>query len=552
VPKLTDFGLAKKLEGEVGHTRTGEILGTPAYMAPEQAEGRPQDVGPATDVYALGVILYELLTGHPPFRAATVLETLLQVRNDEPVSLRRLQPNTPRDLETVCLKCLAKEPGRRYGSARDLAEDLRSFAAGEPIRARRAGLAERGVKWCRRRPAAAALIAVLALTLAGAVAAVPWHIHRLGAERDEARAEANESRTSEQRLAARAACAQALLAGQEALALKDLGEARAQFTSARDRARDAGAREDPGLAELEETAVRRLEELSRQDKAREEYQAVSRLRDEALFLLHRDAFTGTDTASPTLSQEAARRALAPYGLPDRSPGPGMFGGLEGDEPERLRTGLYEVCLILAEALACPLPGQGADEKRRNAAAALSVLDRVALLAPGGRDSPLQRSRYLAQQGDVAAAARERARDEERNRTALEWFFDGCDKAFGENQPAQALKSFDEALGMQADLFRVHFFRAVVCQKLRQPEEARASLTVCAGKRKDFVWTYLLRGSLCGQVGAFRAAGEDFSGAEGLVGDDPSARYVLLVNRGFVACAGTTWPGPSRTSRRPPA
>jgi len=167
VPKITDFGLAKQLDSEMGQTQSGAIMGTPSYMAPEQAEGR-KDVGPAADIYALGAILYELLTGRPPFRAQTSLETIMQVVTDEPVSPRRLRPRLKRDLETICLKCLQKQPAKRYASALDLAEDLRRFQAGESIRARPAGAVERGWRWCRRNPylaaasglAAAALVAV--------------------------------------------------------------------------------------------------------------------------------------------------------------------------------------------------------------------------------------------------------------------------------------------------------------------------------------------------------------------------------------------------------
>jgi tRNA A-37 threonylcarbamoyl transferase component Bud32 len=166
-PKITDFGLAKKLDDTAGRTQTGAVLGTPSYMAPEQAGGRTRDIGPATDVYALGAILYECLTGRPPFKAAETLDTVFQVLTDEPVPPTRLQPKVPRDLETICLTCLHKEPAKRYASAAALAEDLRRFGAGEPIVARPVGLVERAVKWARRRPAAAGLL--LALVLGTAV-----------------------------------------------------------------------------------------------------------------------------------------------------------------------------------------------------------------------------------------------------------------------------------------------------------------------------------------------------------------------------------------------
>jgi serine/threonine protein kinase len=169
-PKLTDFGLAKSLHGDSGLTRSETILGSPSYMAPEQADGRAREVGPAADIYSLGAILYELLTGRPPFRAATVLETLEQVKSTEAVPPSRLQPGLPRDLETITLKCLEKEPPRRYATALELADDLRRFLEGKPILAQPVGPLERGLKWVRRRPLETALLVVTSL----AVISLTW------------------------------------------------------------------------------------------------------------------------------------------------------------------------------------------------------------------------------------------------------------------------------------------------------------------------------------------------------------------------------------------
>src|SRR5262245_6403219 len=166
-PKLCDFGVAKFLEGGGAATRSELVIGTAEYMAPEQAEKARGGVGPAADVYALGAILYALLTGRPPFDGLDALDVVRRLLGEEVLSPSRLQPGIPRDLVTVCLKCLEKEPARRYATAEDLAEDLRRFRTGEPIRARRVGVAGRAWRWGRRQPLLAGLIGALALSLVG-------------------------------------------------------------------------------------------------------------------------------------------------------------------------------------------------------------------------------------------------------------------------------------------------------------------------------------------------------------------------------------------------
>lgn len=208
VPKVTDFGLVKRVEeDDSGQTRTGTIMGTPSYMAPEQAWDS-KAVGPLADVYSLGAILYALLTGRPPFLGPTPVETVMLLRSQEPVPPSRLQPALPRDLETICLKCLQKEPEKRYAGAAELAEDLRRFRGGEPILARPVGRVERVWRWCRRNRAlatAAGVAAVLALSLmiGGPLAAVMIGQERTEAVAAQQLAEKNERKAARNAEAAR-------------------------------------------------------------------------------------------------------------------------------------------------------------------------------------------------------------------------------------------------------------------------------------------------------------------------------------------------------------
>lgn len=201
-PKIADFGLAKRIEDATddGSTRTGTVLGTPSYMSPEQARGDIKQVGPLSDQYSLGALLYETVTGRPPFAAPRPVETLLQVMQDEPVRPRDLQPSIPSDLETICLKCLQKDPSRRYASCSDFAEDLGRFLRHEPIMARPISRVERSVRWCQRNRLVASLVATVFVALLAVAVVASWSAITV-AERNESLRTSNLEKDRQSRLA---------------------------------------------------------------------------------------------------------------------------------------------------------------------------------------------------------------------------------------------------------------------------------------------------------------------------------------------------------------
>jgi eukaryotic-like serine/threonine-protein kinase len=192
-PKITDFGLAKRLEEDSSQTKSGTLMGTPSYMAPEQARGEIKEVGPLADVYSLGAMLYELITGRPPFLASSAMDTIMQVTRDEAMAPTRIVPDTPPDLETICMKCLQKETDKRYPSALALAEDLERFQLGEPILARPVGGVERFWRWCRRNPRIALLTGAVAILLISVTAVSATAAVRISQEQKETLKAKNEA-----------------------------------------------------------------------------------------------------------------------------------------------------------------------------------------------------------------------------------------------------------------------------------------------------------------------------------------------------------------------
>jgi tetratricopeptide (TPR) repeat protein len=507
--------LAKSVGDPSGPTHTGDVLGTPSYMAPEQAAGKVKEINPASEVYALGAVLYEMLTGRPPFKGESTTATLLQVLQEEPVAPSRFRARLPRDLETVCLKCLRKEPGKRYPTAQDLADDLERFLDGQPITARPVTLWERGLKWARRRPAVAALLAVTT------TAAFLLGLILLGQHAREHRRQAH----------ARLEVEGLLERGTRALGGQDWKDAGWHLEAAL-----ARIDSEPSLADLRPRAEEMRAEAGQRQRALDtDRQFVSR-RDEALFLGMNSRGTllaGLDGAAQRLAAEAAaRRALDLMGLD--------LDGDAGWEPDpcfrdparraELTTDCYTLLLVLADLVAHRDP-PGPERYRE----ALRVVARASRLRPPTRAYHLRRAHYLEQLGDGGSARRERrAAAAVPLVTALDFFLIG-DERYRRGDLDGAVRVFEDAVGVQPGHFWAQHSLAYCYLVRQQWDKARSGLTVCLALRPDFVWPHLMRGFAHRELRAFVASESDFRRAEDLLAHQPTreARYVLHLNRGLL-------------------
>jgi eukaryotic-like serine/threonine-protein kinase len=540
-PKVADFGLAKRLDEDDGQTHSGQVMGSPSFMAPEQALGQGRVVGPAADLYSLGAILYEMITGRPPFKGASAMETLYQVVHDEPLPPSRLRPGLSRDLETICLKCLAKEPHRRYPGAEDLAEDLRRFLDGSPILARRTGPRERLWKWARRQPAAAALAGFALVVLAGLIA-----VGLRGYSRSEARA----LQVKRFQLEGEVVLDRASVALAEGRYRDGLQKLPTFLGVIRDR---------QGLGELNQRGQRLLEALQKKvdeqdgrEKARRSLERFVQSRHEAQV---RDTqFTGVGQLRDLVAtRRAARAALDAFASPrddgDWAPGE-LPASLSPQDRAEIERGRHELLLIWADAVARPAPGE---DPRRQAEQALRILEKAPAHHAPTRAYHLLRASCLTRLGDAKGADREHRIGE--SIPAVDAFghvLQGQVLYHQRNWPA-AIVEFEEALRAEPDQFRAQLLLAVCQLQVRHPGAARANLTACLQREQSAISLYMLRGFAYGEEGyeklkearestprppalvseangLFDSAEADFRTALAM-NPDVDERYGLLVNRG---------------------
>ncbi len=523
-PKITDFGLAKRLGDDSGQTRSGAIMGTPSYMAPEQADGRAADIGPVTDVYALTAILYELLTGRPPFKGATLLDTLMDVRTGELVPPTRLQPKVPRDLETICLKGLRKEPRQRYASAGDLADDLQRWLDGRPIQARPVTGWERAWKWARRRPALAALaVGALVALLIAAVGAVCFGLYKsqqANALVEQARRSGEVERRWE--------------LGQEAEAADRLDAAKEHW----DRA-VATLEADPGAAgadtrrRLEDGVERLRGRLAARQQLQERLRRFGERRDQALFRAVSPGRHATDDDDAVRREAPA--ALAELGLDASDPqalaaGLSSFRGLaDAAQLRRLAEDCVELLLTWAGAEATA-PDGGTDR-------ALRILDGAAALGrvqglPESRALHATRARCLELLGQAEAASTEQRRAADiPPATALD-YFQAALADYGAGRVEEASAACAQALRLRSAHYWAQYVKALCYLRAQRWGEAEVSLSVCLDQRPNDAWLWSLLGMAHGGLKKFPAAEEDFERAL-RASSDPALQAAALTNRSAV-------------------
>lgn len=496
-PKITDFGLAKVFQEcdvlSSDATRTGETMGTPRYMAPEQAAGEHSAVGPATDVYALGNLLYECLTGRAPFVSASVVETLKQIREDDPLPLRKLQPSIPVDVETICLRCLQKEPKRRYSSAADLADDLRRFLDHRPILARPTPPWERMWKWCRRRPIHAVSIAAVVLFAFSSVTAV------VARDRAELRRISN----------LREEVATLMNEGRDALEQDELDVAQARFQSAW-----LKVQAEPALADHQTSVAGWLDHAR---NAANRYQWKQRVpprdfdqrRDEAL--LASSLILPYVNHSEQLARTSIRQALE-LTIPDDS----------AWDREREQLTLLEI-----------------DMTARESGAAEALKQLASINEFSSRRFYEYKASLLDELGNATESsdARQQASQHPRRKT-VEDFHAGINH-LRRLTFRQAIDDFERVLEVEPEHFMARLFEAICFLELKRFDEAKIALTACIAQRPRFQWNYYFRGLVAKSTGDRTGAIQHFQRAlDGRCSDLQS--FVTLIELGRMNFTRGDW------------
>jgi tetratricopeptide (TPR) repeat protein len=526
--KVSDFGLAKQLDAS-GHTEPGQVVGTPSYMSPEQAAGKGGEVTPAADVYALGAVLYACLTGGPPFQGATSLDILRQVVDDEPVPPSRLNRLCPRDLETICLKCLRKRPADRYASARQLAEDLGRHLEGRPVLARRVGRLERLVKWARRSPAQAVAVVAAALFVIALIGALSAEV-RLLARQGGLRARAEALYSDAERKAKD---------GDWAGAARDAGAA-LELIESEPALADFPLREQ--LADLQARARGQLADARTRAERRERLARLTAYGGDAVFF----ATLAAGLELPD-SLARARRAvadgLALFGLSADNDGP-LDADLRFYTPGQvalITDACYELLLIDAEVLAQQNVGEPVGAWHDRLRQSLRLLDRADRLRPGAPTHAglARKAEYLERLGEADAARLARqAADHTAPSLPADYFLLGMG-LHAREEYREAIRPLANALRLRPGHYGAEYLLAVCRLRVGQLQEAKVGLSRCLEQRPDFPWPRLLRGYAEMDLGEFEAARADF---DVVLGDPPdeTATYVALVNRGALAIRQKAW------------
>jgi len=476
VPKITDFGLAKRLEqnDESSKTRTGTLMGTPSYMSPEQAAGRTYDIGPLSDQYALGAILYEALTGRPPFLGATLLETIQQVRTQEPVRPTLLQPTTPHDLEVICLKSLQKEQSKRYANAKEMADDLRRFRNGEPIRARPVSLLERSWRWCRRNRRLAVLYAAVSILLL--MLALSGVLHSVRSLREQQAIARVRVRVDERMdLAARA------ISGGDILRAKAL----LQWS-------------DPLLDSASDLSEQR-DRWSKLEESVNNYAQCKDLLDKALFAY----IFGLKSSDKQMEQgrEYCRELLALYDAIEQKQVP--WPDLNDEQQQLFKDNVFDMFLVSAFIESDLAKDAGSDQQRQAAQQAIDWLNRADQILPRMKTLYTHRSGFHFSLGNREAADADlKLAKSIQPESAVDHFWHGYaehvrgEGARSRGEVAKARDHYRQEIAEYAALLQQHpdhfwgwLSWAIAKMQLGDLQDALIGFTKCIQLRPDFSWPY---------------------------------------------------------------